>query len=133
MRSAQDRVKYYIDKNKSFCEFEVGDKVFLKVTLQRFGLKLGKTRKLLSRFYGSFEILKRIEPMVYKLKLLNDWKIHNVFHVSLLRKYVSDASYVLSELPKAAREGELIAKPERISKVDIQHLRNRSFQRLLVK
>ena len=60
-------------------------------------------------------------------------RIHNVFHVGLLRKYVSDPNHVLPELLKAAPEGELLAEPERILKVDTQHLRNRSFSRFLVK
>jgi hypothetical protein len=62
-----------------------------------------------------------------------DWKIHNVFHVSLLRKYVSNPTHVFSELLNAAIEGKLLAAHERILKVDNQHLRNRSFQRFLVK
>ena len=133
MKSAQDRAKHYADKKRIFREFEVGDKVFLKVTPQRSRLKLGKSRKLSPRFCGPFEILKRIGPVAYELKLPDDWRIHNVFHVGLLRKYVSDPNHVLPGLPKAAPEGELLAEPERILKVDTQHLRNRSFQRFLVK
>jgi hypothetical protein len=133
MKSSQERAKHYVDNKRSFREFEVGSKVFLKVTPQRSGLKLGKSKKLSPRFCGPFEITKRIGPMAYELRLPIDWKIHNVFHVSLLRRYVSDLTHVLSELPNAAIEGELLANPERILKVDTQHMRNRSFQRFLVK
>jgi hypothetical protein len=133
MKGSQERAKYYADHKRSFREFEVGDKVFLKVTPQRSGLKLGKSKKLSPRFCGPFEITKRIGPVAYELRLPIDWKIHNVFHVSLLKKYVSDPTHVLSDLPNAAIEGELLAEPERILKEDIQYLRNRSFQRFLVK
>ena len=70
-----------------FCEFEVGDKVFLKVAPNHFGLKFGKSRKLSLRFCGMFENLTRIDKVAYELKLQEDWKIHNIFHVGLLRKY----------------------------------------------
>jgi hypothetical protein len=46
MKGSQERAKHYADQKRSFCNFEVGDKVFLKVTLQRSGLKLGKSKKL---------------------------------------------------------------------------------------
>ena len=62
-----------------------------------------------------------------------DWKIYNMFYVSLLRKYVSNPTHVFSELLNAAIENKLLAAHERILKVDIQHLKNRSFQIFLVK
>ena len=133
MKSAQDRAKYYADNKRVFREFEVGDKVFLKVTPNRFGLKLGKSRKLSPRFCGPFEILKRIGKVAYELKLPEDWKIHNVFHVGLLRKYVSDPNHILPDLPKAAPEGELLAEPEKILKIENQNLRNKTFRRFYVK
>ena len=111
----------------------MGDKVFLKVTPNRSALKLGKSRKLSPRFCGPFEILKRIGQVAYELKLPEDWKIHNVFHVGLLRKYVSDPNHILPDLPKAAPEGELLAEPEKILKIENQYLRNKTFRRFYVK
>ena len=81
-------------------------------------MKLGKSRKLSPRFCGPFEIVKRIGQVAYELKLPNDWQIHNVFHVGLLRKYVSDTNHILPDLPKAASEGEFLAKPEKILTMD---------------
>ena len=72
MKSAQDRAKYYADKKRVFREFEVGDKVFLKVIPNRSRLKLGKSRKLSPKFCGPFEILKRIGKVAYELKVLED-------------------------------------------------------------
>ena len=111
----------------------MGDKVFLKVAPKRSGLKLGKSKKLSPRFCGPFEIMKRIGPVAYKLKLQEDWRIHDVFHVSLLRKCISDPNHILPDLPKAAPEGELLAEPEKILKVENQHLRNKTFRRFYVK
>ena len=96
-------------------------------------MKLSKLKKLSSRFCGSFEIVNIIGPMAYELKLPIDSKIHNVFHVSLLRKYVSDPNHVLPNLSKVVFNRELLAKVEEILKINIQHLRNRSFGRLLIK
>ena len=60
MKSAHDRTKYYADNKIFFHEFKVGDTVFLKVAPNRYGLKLGKSRKLSSRFCGPFKNLKWI-------------------------------------------------------------------------
>ena len=55
-------------------KIEVGHKVFLKLTLERSGLKFGRSRKLSPRFCGPFQIFKRIGQVVYALNLPKDWK-----------------------------------------------------------
>ncbi|KAD4584256.1 hypothetical protein E3N88_21857 [Mikania micrantha] len=88
LKEAQSRQKSYTDKHRRTLEFNVGDKVFLKVSpcrgVRRFGLK----GKLSPRFIGPFEILERVGEVSYRLafppQLLH---VHNVFHVSLLRGY----------------------------------------------
>ena len=60
MKNVHDRTKYYVDNKRFFREFEVADTVFLKVAPNQYGLKLGKSRKLSSRFCGPFKILKWI-------------------------------------------------------------------------
>ena len=80
-------------RKKNLREFEVGQKVFWKVTPKRSGLKLGTSKKLSPRFCGPFQILKRIGQVMYALVLSKDWKIHNVFYISLLRRYVSNHIY----------------------------------------
>ena len=127
MKNAQNRAKYYADKKRVFCEFEVGDKVFFKVAPNRYELKFGKSRKLSPRFCGQFEILKRIGKVAYELKLPEDWKIHNISHVSLLKEYVTIPNHVLPDLSKTAPEGELLAESEKILKIDYQYLRKKTF------
>ena len=97
-----------LDNKIFFREFEVGEKVLLKVAPNRSGLKLGKSRKLSPRFCGPFEIVKRIRQVYYEIKLPKDWKIHNVFYVVLLRKYVFDFNHILLDLPKATPEEKLL-------------------------
>jgi hypothetical protein len=73
----------------------VDDHVFLKVKTNRSSLKLGICAKLVTRFFGPFEILERIGPVAYMLILPASMTVHNVFHVSLLKKYILDANYVI--------------------------------------
>ena len=77
-------------------EYEVGDKVFLKVSPWKKVLRFGKKGKLSPRFIGPYEVLKRIGPVAYDLTLPPELaKLHNVFHVSILRRYRSDESHIL--------------------------------------
>ncbi|GJS27964.1 putative nucleotidyltransferase, ribonuclease H [Tanacetum coccineum] len=80
--------KSYADKHRRDLEFQVGDRVFLKVSpfrgVKRFGIK----GKLSPRFIGPFEILERIGEVSYRLALPPQLShVHDVFHVSLLRGY----------------------------------------------
>ena len=74
----------------------MGDKIFLKVSLWRKILRFGKKGKLSPRFIGPYEVLERIGPMAYLLALPSELaKLHNVFHVSMLRRYRSDETHIL--------------------------------------
>ena len=91
MQAAQNRQKSYADVRRRELEFQVGDHVFLKVSptkgVRRFGIK----GKLSPRYVGPFEILERIGVVAYRLALPPSLdKVHNVFHVSMLRKCLSD-------------------------------------------
>ena len=77
-------------------EFEVGDHVFLKVMPKRGVVGFGKCEKLSPRFIGPFEILERVGTFAYRLALppsMSD--VHEVFHVSMLRKYTPDPAHVV--------------------------------------
>ena len=73
----------------------MGDHVFLKVKANISSLKLGNCSKLAARYCGSFEILERIGPVAYMIALPASMSVHNVFHVSLLNKYIPDANHVI--------------------------------------
>lgn len=96
-KTAQDRQKSYVDKRRTERSFEVGEQVFLRVKPKRSSLRLGKWNKLAPRYCGPFSILERMGWV----SLLINWcrhphvKVHDVFHVSLLNKYVPDPSHVL--------------------------------------
>ncbi|KAM6582534.1 hypothetical protein CsatB_009536 [Cannabis sativa] len=99
MITAQSRQKSYADLKRRDIEFEVGDHVFLRVT-PRKGLsvkRFGKRGKLSPRYVGPFQILDRVGSVAYRIALPPSLSgVHNVFHVSQLRKYVSDPSHILS-------------------------------------
>ena len=96
LKAASDRQKSYADLKRRDIAYEVGDKVFLKVSSLRKILRFGKKGKLSPRFIGSYEVLERIGPVAYRLSLPPELaKLHNVFHVSMLWRYRSDESHIL--------------------------------------
>jgi hypothetical protein len=73
----------------------VGEHVFLKVKAKRSLIRLGSCPKLAARYCGHFEILKNIGPIAYMLDFHESMRVHNVFHVSLLNKYVPDPNHII--------------------------------------
>ena len=89
LKTAQMRQKSYHDKGKAPVQYKVGDYVYLKVSptkgVQRFGVK----GKLAPRYIGPYEITEVCGPVAYRLRLPDRLStVHNVFHVSLLRRCV---------------------------------------------
>ena len=81
-------------------EFKVGDNVLLKVLPTKSTMGFERNRKLNPRFVGLFEILERVGTLAYRVELSPRlFKIHNVFHVSALRKYVFYPSHVVELEP----------------------------------
>ena len=79
----------------TYKKFEVGDKVWLDAR----NLHLKTTRKLTPRRLGPFEVIEEISPVVFKLRLPEAWRIHNVFHTSLLMPQVTMSEYGIPPEP----------------------------------
>ncbi len=78
----------------------MGDHVFLKVSLWKGITRFGHKGKLSPRYTSPFEILERVGLVAYRIVLPPALsKIHNVFHVSSLRKYILDPSHILDFQP----------------------------------
>ena len=100
LKIAKDRHKSYADKRRRDLQFKVGDRVFLKVSPWKAVLRFGRRGKLRPRYIGPYEIIARVGPVAYRLDLpLEFSKVHNMFHVSMLRKYIPDPSHVLRDQP----------------------------------
>ncbi|GJW94813.1 putative reverse transcriptase domain-containing protein [Tanacetum coccineum] len=97
IKEAQDRWKSYANKRRRPIEFNVGDFVMLKVSPWKGVMRFKNKGKLSPRFIGPFKILKRVGEVAYTLELPKEMRgIHNTFHVSYLRKCLSDESSVIT-------------------------------------
>jgi hypothetical protein len=107
LKATQDRHKSYAYKNKTTRKNKVGEHVILKVKPKMSSLKLGSCTKLATRFCGPFDILERIGSVAYMLSLLVSINVHNVFHVSLLKKYGHDSNHIIDwNLVQVKLEGD---------------------------
>jgi hypothetical protein len=112
LKEAHERQKSYADLKRRHQEFKVGDQMYLKFKERRSSLNLGNCSNLAPRFCGPFEILDRIGPVAYQLALFANLKFHNVFHVSLLKKYLHDPTHIIGwNMVQVELEGEFQAKP----------------------
>jgi len=108
-------------------EFQIGDRVFLKVAPWKGIIRFGMKGKLARRYIGLFEVITRIGPVAYRLKLPTHLeKIHKLFHVSLLRKAEVDPSRVLPPIPMEVKEDlTLETRPIKIMDRSEKTLRNK--------
>ncbi|KAH9685255.1 Endonuclease [Citrus sinensis] len=121
LKVAQDRQKSYADKRRRELEFEVGDRVFIRISPWKGVLRFGKRGKLSPRYIGPYEIVERIGPLAYRLALPPELsRIHDVFHVSMLRKYIYDPSHVLSKQPIQLKE-DLTYEEEPVEILEEKH------------
>nr|GEX69263.1 putative reverse transcriptase domain-containing protein [Tanacetum cinerariifolium] len=96
LKAARDRQGSYANVRRKPLEFQVRDRVMLKVSPRKVIIQFGKQEKLNPRYIGPFKILERIGPVAYKLKLLKELRnVHSTFHVSNRKKCLSDESLVI--------------------------------------
>ncbi|GKA00925.1 putative reverse transcriptase domain-containing protein [Tanacetum coccineum] len=91
MQAARDQQKSYADLKRKPMEFQVGDRVMLKVSPWKGVVHFGKRGKLNPRYVGPFKVLEKIGTVAYKLEHPQELsRVHNMFHVSNLKKCYSD-------------------------------------------
>ncbi|GKD83036.1 putative reverse transcriptase domain-containing protein [Tanacetum coccineum] len=96
LQAARDWQRSYANVRRKHLEFQVRDRVMLKVSSQKGVIRFGKRGKLNPWYIGPFKILKRVSPVAYKLELLEELiNVHSTFHVSNLKKCLFDESLVI--------------------------------------
>ncbi|GKF53440.1 putative reverse transcriptase domain, ribonuclease H-like domain, aspartic peptidase domain protein, partial [Tanacetum coccineum] len=96
LQAARDWQRSYANVRRKHLEFQVGDRVMLKVSSRKGVIRFEKRGKLNPRYIGPFKILKRVGLVVYTLELPEELNnVHNTFHVSNLKKCLSDESLVI--------------------------------------
>ncbi|GKB36911.1 putative reverse transcriptase domain-containing protein [Tanacetum coccineum] len=91
LQALRDRQRSYADKRRKPLEFQVGDKVMLKVSPWKGVIRFGKRGKLNPRYIRPFKILAKVGTVAYRLELPKKLsRVHSTFHVSNLKKCLSD-------------------------------------------
>ncbi|XP_022007810.1 uncharacterized protein LOC110907086 [Helianthus annuus] len=126
VKAAEDRQKSYADKRRRPIEFQVGDYVLLKVSPWKGIIRFRKRGKLGPRYIGPFKILARVGNVAYHLELSSMLDgIHNTFHVSQLRKCLTDETAFVPLDDIELDEGlNYVERPITIKDVKVKNLRN---------
>ncbi|GJV52736.1 putative reverse transcriptase domain-containing protein [Tanacetum coccineum] len=96
LQDARDQQRSYANIRRKSLEFQVGDRVMLKVSPRKGVIRFGNRGKLNPRYIGPFKILKRVGPVAYKLEFPEELNnVYSTFHVSNLKKCLSDKSLVI--------------------------------------
>lgn len=133
MRAAQDRQRMYANKRRKPIEFQVGEKVMLKVSPWKGVVRFGKKGKLSPRYVGPFVIIERVGEVAYKLDLPEELRgVHSTFHVSNLRKCLADAAMAIP-LENLKVDDKLTYVEEPVAIVDRKVRKLRTKEIVLVK
>ncbi|GJS16153.1 putative reverse transcriptase domain-containing protein [Tanacetum coccineum] len=123
--SARSRQKSYANLKRRLTEFEVGDKVMLKVSPWKGVIRFGKRGKLSPRFVGPFKVIERIGPVAYKLELPDKLRgIHNTFHVSNLKRcFVNDDVVIPLDEVQLDNKLHFVEEPVEIMDREVKRLK----------
>ena len=104
-----------VDKKWVERRFTEGDMVFVRLQSYKQTSLKGKVRaKLQPKYYGPYQVIRKIGEAAYALELPMESKLHNVFHVSSLKQQIGDHIVPQTNLPMTDEEGRTIMEPEEI-------------------
>ena len=129
LKVAANRQKSYANLKRKDIQYEIGEKVFLKVSPWKKIMRFGRNGKLSPRFIRPYEVIEKVGLVAYRLALPPKLeKIHTVFHVSMLRRYRSDPSHVASlEIIELCPDFTYEEEPVEILAREVKELRNNEF------
>ena len=124
----------HTNKHWRYITFKEGQYVLLKFEKKRIKTNAQVKLKLSFRYFGPFQIIKKLSDVVYKLKLLDNWKIHDVFHINVLKEYKGQIpNSITQQEPPKIIDNEEIVVPETILMHKEKELRGRLIKRYLLK
>ncbi|KAK4836245.1 hypothetical protein QYF36_020417 [Acer negundo] len=130
----ETRMKQYADKHQRELEFQPGGLVLLKLKPHRLRSLAKKVNEKLSpRFYGPFKVMAKIGKVAYQLRLLETARIHHVFHISQLKRFLGQEFRVQPIPPQLSEELELVVTPEAILNVHCDAFQMDIIREVLVK
>ena len=122
LAAAINRMKQSADKRRRDVQFQHGDMVYLKLQPYRQVTVFRRAhKKLASKYFGLYLVLERIGSVAYKLRLPTQSRVHPIFHVSLLKKFISDNLSPGLELPSVDDDGLIILEPAAI--IDVRWIK----------
>ncbi|KAJ7959586.1 Ty3/gypsy retrotransposon protein [Quillaja saponaria] len=132
IKKAQNRMKMQADRHRTERAYEVGNWVYLKLqSYKQHSINSSKFHKLAAKYYGPFLILKKIGLVAYALQLPPSAKIHNVFHVSLLKTH-HGRHEVQAQLPQFSEDGLVSPEPVKVLDKRMVKKNNKAVVQLLV-
>ncbi|GKE92674.1 putative reverse transcriptase domain-containing protein [Tanacetum coccineum] len=123
IQAAQDRQKSYADLKRKLMEFEVGDRVMLKVSPWKGVVRFGK--RVNTRYVGPFKVLAKVGAVAYRLELPQELiRVHHTFHVSNLKKCYADEPIAMPlEGIHVDDKLQFVEEPVEIMKREIKQLK----------
>ncbi|CAL1408207.1 unnamed protein product [Linum trigynum] len=115
LAAANLKAKQLADASRRDVTYEAGEWVLLRLHPYHQSMVFRRaSQKLAARYFGPYRILGRVGEVAYRLELPEGARIHPVFHVSLLKKYVGDPEIVLADAPSVNDDGELEIFPQEV-------------------
>jgi hypothetical protein len=108
-------MKCQVDQWRREVSYEVSDFVYLKLQPYRqTSMAFRSSLKLSPRYFGPYQIIEKVGPVPYRLALPLGSLIHNVFHVSMLKKHVGPVTTISTQLPPVSDEANILPQPETV-------------------